>query len=65
MEDVVEQLASALTIDSEAELGGKDVEERDAQVMKLSQLLSELLETEKKYVQDLEQVMEKFCVVFF
>ena len=65
MEDVVEQLASALTIDSEVELEGKDVEERDAQVMKLSQLLSELLETEKKYVQDLEQVMEKFCVVFF
>jgi len=63
MEDEVELLASSLTIDSKAELEEKDVEERDAQVMKLSQLLSELLETEKKYVQDLEQVCEDYLIL--
>ena len=65
MEDVGEQFASALSINSEEELEEKDAEETNTQVMKLSQLLSELLETEKKYVQDLEQVMEKFCSLFF
>ena len=70
MAELEDQLASELNIESEEELeenelGEKDLEEKDIdsfvremQITKLSQLLSELLETERKYVRDLEQVTD-------
>jgi len=75
MAELEDQLASELNIDSEEELeenelGEKDLEEKDIdsfvremQITKLSQLLSELLETERKYVRDLEQVCEDYLTL--
>ena len=59
MTQIVEQLSTELKIDCDEEI---EKEERDScdrkmQETKLSQLLSELLDTERKYVQDLEQVI--------
>ena len=59
MAEIVDQLLAGLKIESDEELEEKEEDScaREMQVTKLSQLLSELLETERKYVQDLEQVL--------
>ena len=57
MAEIVDQLSAGLKIDSDEELEKEENScAREMKVTKLSQLLSELLETERKYVQDLEQV---------
>ena len=59
MAEIVDQLSAGLKIESDEEMEEKEEDSfaREMQVTKLSQLLSELLETERKYVQDLEQVL--------
>ena len=59
MAEIVDQLSDELKIESDEDLEEKEDDScaREIQVTKLSQLLSELLETERKYVQDLEQVL--------
>ena len=61
MSETVDQLLAMLKIESDEELEEKEENScaREMQVTKLSQLLSELLETERKYVQDLEQVLHR------
>ena len=59
MAEIVDQLSAGLKIESDEELEEKEDDScaREMQVTKLSRLLFELLETERKYVQDLEQVL--------
>jgi hypothetical protein len=59
MAEIVDQLSAGLKIESDEELEEKEDDSctREMKVTKLSQLLSELLETERKYVQDSEQVL--------
>ena len=59
MAEIDDQLSAGLKIESDEELEEKEEDAcaREMKVTKLSQLLSELLETERKYVQDLEQVL--------
>ena len=61
MAEIVGQLSAMMKIKSDEELEEKEDDScaREMKVTKLSQLLSELLETERKYVQDLEQVLHR------
>ena len=68
MGKIVEHFISGLQQDCEQlrqqrELGVLDSEVRRKKELKLYQQLSELLDTERKYVEDLEQVSQR--VLFF
>ena len=61
MAEIVGQLSAMMKIKSDEELEEKEENScaREMQVTKLSQLLSELIETSRQYFQDLEQVLHR------